>query len=295
MISEEITSKIALGTVQIGLNYGVANTRGQISDSEVERILILARSRGVDTLDTAVAYGQSESALGHAGVSGFKVVTKLPQVPESVSDIQGWISAQAEGSLQRMGIGGLYGLLLHAPSQLLQSKGRDIYRGLQDLKKQGVVEKIGYSIYSPTELTDLYARFKPDLIQAPLNIFDQRMISSGWLSKMASEGVEFHARSVFLQGLLLMERERMGHYFHGWNELWNDWDRWVQDNGISRLTACLSFVTAISEVGRLVVGVDAEVQLKEILDIIPLSLDNRSLDRFSVEDERLINPSQWNK
>src|SRR5690606_8086920 len=116
-------SRIALGTVQFGLDYGVANTRGRVTPDEVARILALAADAGVRTLDTAVAYGDSERVLGQFPLAGFDVVSKLPAHDEPFRDIAGWVSREVEGSLRRLGIEQLDALLLHRPAQLLADTG----------------------------------------------------------------------------------------------------------------------------------------------------------------------------
>src|SRR3990172_7099104 len=110
--------KLALGTVQFGLPYGVANLHGQVSFDEARAILNYAETAGLDMLDTAVAYGNSEQHLGEIGVTQWQVVSKLPAIPEACADVAAWVGASVEASLQRLQIRQLHGLLLHSPAQL---------------------------------------------------------------------------------------------------------------------------------------------------------------------------------
>ena len=198
--------KLALGTVQFGLPYGIANQAGQASRSEAKLMLQLASASGIDTLDTAIAYGSSETCLGEAGVQGFKVVTKLPVVPDDCGDVSAWIQQQVNLSLLRLGVTAVYGLLLHRPDQLLGANGAKIYQALQALKDKGQVQKVGISIYAPSELEALIPRFPFDLVQAPFNLVDRRFYSTGWMQRLKDNDVEVHTRSAFLQGLLLMNQ-----------------------------------------------------------------------------------------
>ena len=141
-----LKSKLALGTVQFGLNYGVANQVGQVRPSGVWSILETARSNNVDVLDTAIAYGTSEEVLGKVGVCGFRVVTKLPSLPADQCDIAYWIRDQVGASLKRLGQEKLYGLLLHRPQDLSGSRGAQLIKALANLKNAGVAQKIGVSI-----------------------------------------------------------------------------------------------------------------------------------------------------
>ena len=112
-------SKLALGTVQFGLEYGVANESGQINFSEAKNILKLAKEKNIDLIDTAIAYGNSEKVIGKIGIEGFKYISKLPALPENCKDIDYWIKDMVEASLNRLRIENLYGLLLHQPKDLL--------------------------------------------------------------------------------------------------------------------------------------------------------------------------------
>src|SRR4051812_31651776 len=100
-------SRLALGTVQFGLKYGVANQSGQVSAADIAAILTQARSAGLDTLDTAIGYGDSETRLGESGVQGWQVITKLPPLPADISDVAGWIGSHLAASRQRLRIDAL--------------------------------------------------------------------------------------------------------------------------------------------------------------------------------------------
>ena len=120
--------KLALGTVQFGLNYGIANRTGRVTGSSVGAMLELARISGIDTLDTAIAYGESEACLGDAGLAGFRVVSKLPALPDGCTAVDAWVQQQFAMSLARLNTDSLYGLLLHRPEQLLEEAGASLYR-----------------------------------------------------------------------------------------------------------------------------------------------------------------------
>ena len=122
--------KLALGTVQFGMNYGVANSIGQVIETEAEAILKQASFLGIDMLDTAVSYGKSEEVLGRFAQTGQNIVTKLPAVPESERDVKNWLIGQFEESLVRLRASKIYGLLLHRSDQLLGPKGAEIFGAL---------------------------------------------------------------------------------------------------------------------------------------------------------------------
>ena len=286
--------KLALGTVQFGLPYGISNSNGQTTLEEATRIIDLARISGVSLLDTAMAYGDSEARLGKIGVESFKVVTKLPPVPESCPNPKKWVEEQVEGSLQKLGLKSLYGLLLHSPAKLLASQGYSLFVALKDLKKCGLFNKIGISIYSPSELDEILPFFPVDLVQAPFNHMDRRLIESGWMRKLHADGIEIHVRSVFLQGLLLMPLNQIPAKFARWSSLWKKWHDWLSQTEISAQAACLSFVKSIPEIDQVIVGVETQQQFAEILHSIN-SLIPTAFPHIECSDLDLINPSHWSK
>jgi aryl-alcohol dehydrogenase-like predicted oxidoreductase len=289
-------SRIGLGTVQFGLPYGIANQSGQVSRTEAGLMIAYAASCGISVIDTAIAYGESEACLGTIGVRGFKVVTKLPSVPDDidVADVPNWVCGQVTASLRRLGVATLYGLLLHKPSQLLGRFGTPIAGALVELKAKGLIDKLGISIYAPEELEVLDRIFQIELVQAPFNLLDRRLLTSGWLGRLKRSGIEVHTRSAFLQGLLLMPKSSIPSEFSHWSDLWQTWHRWLALHDISALRACLTFVLSYPEIDHVVVGADNVDHLRKI--IASVSIDNAlELPDLTCEDLNLIDPSRWNR
>ena len=284
--------RLALGTAQFGQPYGIANQHGQVSLSEAKAILVHASACGIDTLDTAMAYGHSELHLGQIGVHHWKVVSKLTAMPEGCSDIVQWVADSVEESLQRLKIKSLYGLLLHRPLQLLERGGDRLYAALQRLKREGVVHKIGISASAPSDLDPLCSRFQLDLVQAPFNIVYRRLLDSGWLSRLAEQGIELHTRSVFLQGLLLMKPGDRPQKFARWSMLWSKLDEWFEHAGVTPVQACLRYALSFSQIGKVIVGVDNLSQLEEILHAAKRP-DLQISDELNSDDLDLLNPANW--
>jgi len=285
--------RIALGTVQFGLSYGVANNKGQTSYQESKKIVKLAQQNGVNTLDTAVIYGSSEETLGKIGVDGWKIITKLPEISSEPKNIQKLIHKQITDSLRRLKVSKLYAVLLHDSGMLSSKNGEVYWDTLHNLKGEGIVQKIGYSIYTPDELDTFYERFYPDIIQAPFNIIDNRLDNSGWLQRMSDDQVEIHARSIFLQGLLLMKQNKRPSYFKQWDSLWESWHRYLKEEDITAIEASLGYVMSDSRIDKLVIGVDCVAHLQQIINLSKEKLE-KIPNIFSSKDQKLINPSMWN-
>jgi aryl-alcohol dehydrogenase-like predicted oxidoreductase len=287
--------QLALGTVQFGLDYGVANTDGKMDTTTMTSILQQAWAKGIDTLDTAISYGESEKRLGMTNVEDWRIVTKLPEIPNECTNINTWILNQVQKSLLRLRVTRISALLLHRPDQLLESNGVEIWKALQDLKQKNIVEKIGFSVYDCNQLDALWDSFQPDIIQMPYNLLDQRFMISGWMKKMNDAGVEIHVRSIFLQGLLLMSKSDRPEKFNHWKEIWEVLDAWLLEYDITAVEAAIGFAMDNPYIDKIVVGVDNIQQLEEILSITLKSKVVHPPKSLNISDVRLINPSQWNK
>ena len=252
-------------------------------------VIATARTAGIDTLDTATLYGDSELRLGRIGVEGWEVVSKLAAVPPGCPDVRDWVFAEVAASLARLGIAGLSGLMLHRPGELGKPHGPALFAALEELKRKRIVRKIGVSIYEPGELDEIVGRYAIDLVQAPLNVLDRRLVQSGWLDRLSVRGIEVHARSVFLQGLLLMSRRPA--FFEEWEPVWRRWDSWLARHAQSSVSACLGFVLSFPAVARVVVGVDNVAQLQTLIKAaVP---GGTWPEEIWSADPRLLNPSQW--
>lgn len=288
-------SKLSLGTVQFGLNYGVSNKNGKVKLAEVKKIIQLAKNSNIDLIDTAISYGDSEKVIGDIGIKDFKLISKLPDFPGGNIDVDAWVEENVKSSIKRMGINSLYGLLIHNTENLLDNKGKKLISSLKRMKNDGLVKKIGISIYDPSECEKIFNLMKIDIVQAPLNIIDRRLVESGWLSKLNSEEVEIHARSVFLQGLLLMSRDSIPNYFNRWSKIWDQWSLELKKNNLNPMEVCLSYVLSLPEIDHVIVGVDNVYQLKDIIDKSKSKIAQIDWSFMISNDQMLINPTNWYK
>ena len=225
-------------------------------------------------------------------MSDQKIITKLPNIPENLKNIDEWVNTQIKNSLDALKIKNLYGLLLHRPMQLLDLDKKKIWETLNELKRQRIVEKIGFSIYEPDELDQLCSLFKPDIVQTPYNVFDRRFETSGWLKSLYDDGIEIHIRSIFLQGLLLMPNNSRPSKFRSWQSVWNQWDHWMDVNKITPLQATLSFALSDKRISKIVIGIDCINQFREIVS--NYNVKSKLPELFTIKDKRLLNPSEWN-
>jgi aryl-alcohol dehydrogenase-like predicted oxidoreductase len=276
------------------MRYGIANSSGQVRPEESAEILRVAREAGIDSLDTAVAYGVSEQTLGGIGIAAWRVITKIPPLPNGVTDVNAWLANVVAQSLERLRIPSVHGLLLHRPADLLESQGVGLARGLVRMLESGVAARIGVSIYSPAELEPLMARLPIGIIQSPFSVFDRRLETSGWLARLSSAGVEIHTRSAFMQGLLVMPPVARPAWTRRWESAFSAWDRWLESEGISKAQAALTFALSRPEIARIVVGIDRLSQLEQLIGFA-MQPAREPPDELALDDIDLLDPSRWPK
>jgi aryl-alcohol dehydrogenase-like predicted oxidoreductase len=285
--------KLGLGTVQFGMDYGIARPASKTPASEVAMILAQASKAGMNVLDTAMEYGDCEAVLGGADVKGWKVVTKLPGLPENKKgNIDAWARNAVKYSMSRLGVSELYGLLLHKPAQLRSEVGKQLFNALSVLRDEGLVRKIGVSIYEPEELDSYLDIGRIDLVQAPLNLLDRRLITSGWLERLLKQDTAVHVRSVFLQGLLLMGSDERPEQFKRWSQVWSSLDAWLDDAGLDRLSACLAFINSVDGIEAAIVGVNSIEQLNQILGAMKTH-SGPFPDFTETAGRELLDPRAW--
>ena len=284
--------KIAIGTANFGMQYGVANSQGKLSKNSVAEILGLAKSLGVTCLDTANAYGESQNALGEFGVRDWRVVSKISSIPRDCEDVRSFVRAEIDLILTSLNLSEFDTVLVHNPKDLMGNVSEIVYEELQKAKSQGQVEKIGVSIYDPSDLESITSQFQLDVVQAPINVFDNRLQDSGWLYRLASMGVEVHARSVFLQGVLLSAIAQNNDFFKPWKTTFERWNRFAESSGTSAMMNCIKHVNSYDKVTFAVVGVDSAQNLSEVFDAFSARPQRINEDNFGV-DSQLINPARW--
>lgn len=283
-----------LGTAQFGSNYGIVNEVGQINVEETSLILNVAKKSNVVDIDMAMTYGNSEVHLAQYNISQFNVFSKLPEVPLNETDVNKWIIKRIKSSMENLKITQFQGMLLHRPQQLLEPRGYEIYETLKQLQEHKKIKKIGISIYSPHELGPILENYKVDIIQAPISIIDRRLEKSGWLQQLNESGVEIHARSIFLQGLLLSNQKQFTEKFKAWRPIFCDWQEWLSQNPeTDAAQACLSYVCNKANIDKIVVGIDNLKQFEELIEISKHPV-NISFPNIFTHDEKLLHPSNWN-
>jgi len=290
-MNDSLSKKLCLGTAQFGLDYGINNSRGKIPESEVFEILDYALDNGIEIIDSAYNYGDSEKVIGKFIKSSskgkkLKIISKLPQ-SNNVYEI-------IEETLNNLCVKKLYGYLVHNFKFFLENP--EIWEKLLKLKNKGKTEKIGFSLYYPEEYYKL-EKLEVDLLQIPYNIFDQRF--GNLLPEFKEKGIEVYARSLFLQGLVFKKPEELDSKFSKLKE------KLLYLNSLSRkinvpLNAFfLNFVIINENIDKIVIGVDNLDNLKMNIEGIKFQKVIKEyypkLLELKETDEDIILPPRWQK
>ena len=291
-MKKKFISKIGLGTAQFGLDYGVTNLDGITPESQVQEIINFSRENNIKLIDTSINYGKSELVLGKANINSFDVITKVPRIANSKSYYHDYSSLLGQ-SIQKLQINSLSGVLFHDANDLLSKDGMDKFNAMKELKAEGLVDRIGVSVYDVASTYDIINNFEIDIVQGPLNIFDRRFLTSGLLKDLKKSSIEFHARSIFLQGILLSNSYKTINYFRKWSKLFLKFDEKVNNSCLTPLAICLAFVFEIEDIDNVIVGVQDLNQLKEILHSLGKEICLDDFDDIYSNDIDLVNPGKW--
>ncbi|MGE0483652.1 MAG: aldo/keto reductase [Gammaproteobacteria bacterium] len=291
---------LGLGSVQFGTAYGVTNAGGVVPGDEVGTILALAAQRGVRVIDTAHLYGNAEAVLGRElpRPHSFRIVTKTPKFAGAgdAGAVSGALAAALEASLGALGEDRVAGLIVHDCGDLLGRHGDALWAALEAHRAAGAVERIGASVYNGAEIDALLERYPLELVQLPLNVLDRRLVVGGQLARLVAAGVEVHVRSVFLQGLVLTQPDRLDARFSALRGPLAALRAALTAAGLGVVEGALRAVGGLPGIGTIVVGVTSAAEFREILDAAERaesSLPRIDFESFGCDDERLLNPARW--
>ena len=299
-------AEFCLGTVQFGLHYGISNHSGRPSQTEVFSLLDQALSAGIDCWDTAFAYGEAENVLGEyirqrRCAGRVRVVSKLrPDFVDTLDkghSLDDLVRSEVEASLRRLGVGTLEAFMLHRFSHL-EIPGMD--DALQNIRSSGLARQVGVSVYEAAEAMAVLRSEWADAVQVPYSIIDRRLDKAGFFSRLPGRHrpLRVYARSVLLQGLIVMNDELIPGHLSGIRPYLRELDSILGRYGLNRFDGAVRYVLAHDGVGHLVFGVDTGSQLDDYLRVREAVNDLRPcweecLNSFGEVDHDLLSPNLW--
>ena len=277
--------KIALGTAQFGLDYGISNDAGKVDFDTVNRILKFASENDIDTIDTAAAYGDAESVLGNAkgGTNNFNIITKI-----SSGTYSDEIKLNLIGSLKRLKRSTVYGVLLHDVKDLSKKSIDQLVAS----RNEGQVKKIGVSIYNHHDVAEVLKYDSIDLVQLPIHLFDQHFFRKGILDRLKEKNIEIHARSVFCQGLYFLDEDKLPDYFLPVKKSLKLLKSECKNVHYSLLDVLLGYVNSLPQIDKIVIGVTSDLELSDICRAIRKTI-NFDYTNYDQNLSDLMNPRNW--
>jgi aryl-alcohol dehydrogenase-like predicted oxidoreductase len=284
-------AKLGVGTARFGLDDGLWPRRRRMAEGEAAAVLQVAATAGVGLIDTAALYGDAEAVVGRAlpRPSPFRLVTRTARLADGVEAVE----RRARASLHRLGVERADALLVHAAGDLLGADGPALWDRLKGLKDEGLFERIGVSAHAGDDPLGLARRFKPDLMQLPASLLDQRLIRGGALSEIAALGVEVHLRSIFLQGLLFLPRNDLPRGLAEAGPRLSRIRRTIAEAGADPLQAALAFALGRPEASAVVVGVASADELRAIVAAAAAPAPQLDWGALALDHATALDPHRW--
>jgi aryl-alcohol dehydrogenase-like predicted oxidoreductase len=286
-------TKFVLGSAQFGFRYGATNNKEKISNKNIVKILKLSSKKKIKYIDTSGQYGNSEKKIGVLCKTKFNIISKIPRIPKKTKSISEWIFLNTLKSITNLKIKKLYGILLHDERDLMSSHKYEVFNALKKLKEIGLVKYIGISIYDYNNLKKILFDFKLDIVQGPINIFDQRVLRKDIYSLIKKKKIKFFARSIFLQGMLLSNKfflqklKNFSKYYKNWQK----YENWLKKNNFSKLQGCINFVKNCRNIDYVIIGFSS---YSEFAEIVNTRFKKIKIPKFlKCDDTGLINPLKW--
>ena len=295
----ETIPPVVLGTVQLGLPYGIANTRGQPSPAQAREIVAAALAAGIDFFDTAQAYGTSEEVLGEAlsdlgARDRVRVVSKIaPELDPTDAD---GIFESVSASRRRLNAEALWGMMLHDAGWLTRWD-EGVGEALKRARDRGLVKYVGASVYTVDQAKRALANEDIDIVQVPGNAWDQRMRREGVFDLARQNDKLCFVRSIYLQGLLLMRPEDIANRLPAAVTIATNWRALARKHGIEPLE--LAFRAAKAYGWPMVVGADTPEQIRQTARLATATalsadvLNELNETVVPLADETIVDPSRW--
>ena len=293
-------SRIILGTAQLGMKYGIANTTGRPEPAEVCQMLDACREAGINTFDTAQAYGDSESVLGawFGSLKDFfpNVITKL--APGTVLADYSEVFTSLEASLKRLRLRTLFCVMLHREDLLpeLDDAAGKVFSLLQ---RNGLVQNIGISVYSPKVAKQALLHPLISIVQIPSSLLDRRFEKAGIFSLARKLGKQIHIRSVLLQGVVCMAPEDLKNSLKAFRPVVGEFRKLCSRYSQEPAGVALIWALRRWEAAHCLIGVEslrqvhANIASLNFFDRFPPELERDLNSLRCPQDERLLNPSLW--
>ena len=289
-LMSEFLTKLGLGSAQFGLDGGNPS-RGRSPEVEAREILSVAARSGLTWLDATLASAYAETLLGHVlpRPLPFRMTVKAMRADRGADLVE----TEARNSLTRLGVTSAQAIVIQTPSDLFGPHGPALWDRLRRMKDQGLFRQVGISAYASDDPVGLAQRFKPDFIQAPASLLDQRLLVDGSLARIQAMGVGVHLRSIFLNGLLFLPPDRVPAQLKGAAGRLSRARRMIAEGRSDPLQASLGFALSRPEADVVLVGVTTAQELAAVVAAASHPPPDLDWDDMAIDDPSALESERW--
>jgi aryl-alcohol dehydrogenase-like predicted oxidoreductase len=287
-------SKLGLGAAQFRLDApspaGQA-ARGRSPEAEVGEILAIAARSGINVFDSSTGSAWGETVIGDRmpAPCPFRLVIKAGRIDRGADHIE----AEARATLKRLGLQRADAIIVQIASDLFGPYGGEAWKRLLDLRDQGLFARVGVSVYASDDPLGVARRFKPDVVQAPASLLDQRLLVDGTLAKLAELNIEVQMRSIFLHGLLFLPPDRVPGPLKGAASRLSRVRRMIAEGRSDPLQAALGFALSRPEAASVIVGVATAPELQAVVAAAMSPPPDLDWDDMALDDPIALDPRRW--
>ena len=285
--------KIVLGTANFNQNYGLINTKIRNLD-EIKKILNYSRKKNIKYLDTSFSYNLSKKFIENLNFKHFKIITKIKLPKKNKKLFIEDLDKKIKRELKLYKVKKFYALLLHNVKDIKSKYGNELLKKIIYLKKIGLVNQVGVSIYETSELHLTLRKFTPNIVQLPINIIDRRFLEQKLISKLKKKKIKIQARSIFLQGILVKDPKKLKFLKKNKKlyEIIVSLYNWCSKKNVDLKEACLLFIKKQKNIEFLTFGTESLAQLKQNISSLRNN-KNFDLSRFVTVNKKIIDPRKW--
>lgn len=280
--------KFTLGTANFQSKYGITNT-GRFHPNELNKILNILKKNRIRGIDTAISYKNVDKLLSRFKLKNFKIYSKIPKYKGKPEGFSKWCTKIIINHRKKLKIKKFEGIFFHHPEDLLSNSGKQLYKSFVKFKKEKYIKKIGISTYDYLLTKKIQKKFKMDIVQIPCNLFDRRFLNLK--KEKLFRNVEIHARSIFLQGLLITNNKNILKKFNN-KKIFKRFDSWCKKNNLTKLQCCINFILSQKNIDKIILGIRNSNELKEILKNLKNFSKNYPKNIYS-NNLKIIDPRKW--
>jgi aryl-alcohol dehydrogenase-like predicted oxidoreductase len=284
-------TKLGLAAAQFGLDGMSASPRARTPETEARDILTIAARAHLSVLDVSGNYGRAEQVLGDLipRPVPFRVTLSAARADRGPD----FVEAEARASLRRLGLERADAIIVPSPSELFGPHGAAVWDRLARLRDEGLFAKIGVAAHASDDPVGVARRFKPDILQAPASLLDQRLLADGSLARIAGLGIEVQLRSIFLNGLLFLPPDRVPAQLKGASGRLSKVRRMIAEGRSDPLQAALGFALSRPEASAVLVGVTSAAELSAVVAAASSPPPDLDWDDMAIDDPVALDPRRW--